>query len=104
MVGPTVQHRSETGAVWSDHVDIRPTILSMVGLGSESSQDGGAIAQLFVPKYLPQQVGNHIDVYSPTRTSTPQAWRSLITQAQALIGDMPSLSQMSTPPPQPVCG
>lgn len=34
----------------------------------------------------------------------PQAWCSLITQAQALIGDMHSLSQMSTPASQPVFG
>jgi hypothetical protein len=63
MVGPTVRHLGETGAVWTDHTDIRPTILSMVGLGSDYEQDGGAVAQLFVPRYLPQQVGNHIDTY-----------------------------------------
>ena len=34
----------------------------------------------------------------------PGAWGGLITQANALIGDMHSLSQMSTPPSQLVCG
>jgi hypothetical protein len=34
----------------------------------------------------------------------PGAWGSLITQADTLIGDMHSLSQMSTPQSQPVCG
>jgi hypothetical protein len=172
MVGPTVKKLGQTGAVWSDHTDIRPTMLSMLGLGSDYQQDGGAVANLFVPKFLPQQVGNHIDTYeamlnaynqlnapvgqfghdseivstnaaessspgdavyqgfdqqladcqaqrSPVAAAMnadlnaamfnnanidPGAWSNLITQAQALIGDMHSLSQMSTPPSQLVCG
>jgi hypothetical protein len=63
MVGPTVKKLGETGVVRSDHTDIRPTMLSMLGLGSDYEQDGGALAQLFVPKFLPQQVGNHIGTY-----------------------------------------
>jgi hypothetical protein len=172
MVGPTVKKLGETGAVWTDHTDIRPTMLSMLGLGSGYEQDGGAAAQFFVPKFLPQQVGNHIDTYeamlnaynqlnapvgqfghdseivstnaaessstgdavyrgfnqqladcqaqrAPVTTAmkadlnaamfnhaniNPGAWGNLILQADALIGDMHALSQMSTPPSQQVCG
>jgi hypothetical protein len=170
MAGPTVAKNGATGSVWTDHTDIRPTMLSMLGLGSDYEQDGGAIAQMFVPKYLPQQVGNHIDTYeamlsaynqlnaavgafghaselvsttaslSPDNSVydgfnaqladcqaqrapvaaamkadlnnamfananiDPMAWNALVTQGNALIADMQSLSQDSTPPAQNVCG
>jgi hypothetical protein len=32
LVGPGVRHTGRTSKVWSDHTDIRPTMLSLVGL------------------------------------------------------------------------
>ena len=44
--GPTVQKLGQTNAIWTDHTDIRPTMLSMLGLSSDYDMDGAAVAQL----------------------------------------------------------
>jgi hypothetical protein len=40
MVGPGVENLGETSSVWSDHPDIQPTILSLVGLQDSYETDG----------------------------------------------------------------
>src|SRR5262249_48043359 len=40
MVGPGVQILGEFGAIFSDHTDIRPTILSLAGLTDDYAHDG----------------------------------------------------------------
>src|SRR5262249_34241819 len=40
FVGPTVLHLGQTNAIWTDHTDTRPTILSILGLNSDYVQDG----------------------------------------------------------------
>ena len=37
------------GSVWSDHTDIRPTMLSILGLQSDYVQDGRALTELMKP-------------------------------------------------------
>jgi hypothetical protein len=40
MVGPGVAHVGIDSATWSDHTDVRPTILALVGLNDDYSRDG----------------------------------------------------------------
>src|SRR4029079_303634 len=40
MVGPGVENLGETSSVWSDHPDIQPTIMSLVGLQDSYETDG----------------------------------------------------------------
>jgi hypothetical protein len=169
MVGPTVAHMGETGALWTDHTDIRPTMLSILGLPSDYEQDGSAVSQFVDPSALPLTVANHEgayqalqDAYSQLNAAVgefghaseivsttaslsssnsvydgfnaqlaacqaartplvntikadlndvvfgdghvvPGQWKKLAAQADALIGDMQSLAQDSTPPAQMVC-
>ena len=46
VVGPTVRSLGETGSIWTDHTDIRPTMLALLGLPTDYEMDGRAIAQL----------------------------------------------------------
>jgi hypothetical protein len=45
LVGPGVRNRGIDDDVWSDHVDIRPTMLSLVGLKDDYQYDGRVLAE-----------------------------------------------------------
>jgi len=40
MVGPGIKHLGQTDEIWSDHADVRPTILSLIGLKDDYASDG----------------------------------------------------------------
>jgi len=46
MVGPGVKHLGATGDVWSDHTDVRPTMLSLLGLQDDYAHDGRALFEV----------------------------------------------------------
>jgi hypothetical protein len=62
-VGPTLRHLGETGAIWTDHTDIRPTILSILGLRSDYVQDGPPEAQIIRHRSLPWGLRRHVRSY-----------------------------------------
>ena len=45
MVGPGVDQTGVDSATWSDHTDIRPTILVLLGLKDDYSHDGRALVE-----------------------------------------------------------
>ncbi len=45
-VGPGVKNLGETGAIWTDHTDARPTLLTLLGLRDDYAWDGAAIAPI----------------------------------------------------------
>jgi hypothetical protein len=45
LAGPGVRNRGITNAVWSDHTDIRPTLLSLVGLQDDYQSQGRVLAE-----------------------------------------------------------
>jgi hypothetical protein len=45
LVGPGVRHLGATGAIWSDHTDIRPTILALTGLHDDYASDGRVLIE-----------------------------------------------------------
>ncbi|MGH9747062.1 MAG: hypothetical protein ACRD59_13250 [Candidatus Acidiferrales bacterium] len=64
MVGPGIQANGVDNSVWSDHVDIRPTMLVLTGLRDDYSDDGRALVEEFSPWALPKGVsrsGDHFD-------------------------------------------
>ena len=63
VVGATVQNLGQTGSVWSDHTDIRPTMLSILGLPSDYVQDGRALTELMNPGSVPSAVFAHLTAY-----------------------------------------
>ena len=50
MVGPGVQQLGVDSNVWSDHTDIRPTMMTLLGLKDDYSHDGRVLAE--VPRQL----------------------------------------------------
>jgi hypothetical protein len=56
MVGPTIRHLGQTNAIWTDHTDIRPTMLAALGLSSDYEQDGATVTELMSPRTLPWSV------------------------------------------------
>jgi len=47
IVGPGVKNLGVHGKVWSDHTDIRPTILALVGLRDDYSHQGRVVSEFF---------------------------------------------------------
>ena len=47
MVGPGVDHLGVDNSVWSDHTDIRPTIMVLTGLQDDYGHDGRALTEVF---------------------------------------------------------
>ena len=53
FAGPGFRQLGQTGSVWSDHTDLRPTMLSSLGLRDDYAHDGRVITDLFDPGALP---------------------------------------------------
>ena len=56
MAGPGVDHLGITSQVWSDHTDIRPTILSLVGLKDSYAPDGRVLGEFLENRGNPNGV------------------------------------------------
>jgi len=54
LVGPGVRRTGQTSKVWSDHTDIRPTMLSLVGLKDRYEQDGRVLQEFLTEDASPQ--------------------------------------------------
>jgi hypothetical protein len=59
MVGPGVRHLGIDPRVWSDHTDIRPTMLTLLGLRDDYQHDGVTLTQLLQPSVLPYSLRVH---------------------------------------------
>jgi hypothetical protein len=51
-VGPGVQHQG-TASPWTDHTDVRPTMLSLLGLADDYRHDGRVTWEILDPSVLP---------------------------------------------------
>jgi len=56
MVGPGVRRQGVERETWSDHTDIRPTILSLTGLLDDYSHDGRVLAEVMRSGSLPSGI------------------------------------------------
>jgi hypothetical protein len=54
LVGPGVQQMGVTNDVWSDHTDIRPTMLVLLGLQDDYAHQGRLLAEVLEERALPQ--------------------------------------------------
>jgi hypothetical protein len=64
MVGPGVQRLGEFGVIFSDHTDIRPTILSLVGLKDDYAHDGRVLFEALDDEAMPHSLRAHWDMLS----------------------------------------
>jgi hypothetical protein len=56
MVGPGVDQAGVDSVTWSDHADIRPTILTLLGLQDDYTHEGRALAEKFSGWAIPRAV------------------------------------------------
>jgi hypothetical protein len=56
MVGPGVDQAGVDSVTWSDHADIRPTILTLLGLQDDYAHEGRALAEKFSGWAIPSAV------------------------------------------------
>ena len=61
VVGPGVRKLGLTDQFFTDHTDIRPTILSLTGLTDDYSHDGQVIFEILKDEALPQALRAHSD-------------------------------------------
>jgi hypothetical protein len=59
MVGPGVRNIGVDNSIWSDHTDIRPTIMMLVGLTDDYSHDGRALFEDLFAWAVPQSLIAH---------------------------------------------
>ena len=59
FVGPGVRTLGETGAVWTDHTDVRPTMFAELGLVDTYQNDGRVILEVLDGNALPQAYNVH---------------------------------------------
>jgi hypothetical protein len=71
-VGPGIAHDGETGAVWTDHTDVRPTLLSILGLHDDYQSDGAVVAQLLTPQATPRTIRENEGAYDVVEAALKQ--------------------------------
>ena len=63
LAGPGVQNKGVTNSVWSDHTDIRPTLLGLLGLRDDYQSQGRALAEDLQRWALPEGVSESGDEF-----------------------------------------
>ena len=63
LVGPGVLKQGIDSTTWSDHTDIRATVLALTGLGDDYSHDGRVLAEDLKAAALPLSVRTHLGVF-----------------------------------------
>ncbi len=56
IVGPGVRNLGVNGSIWSDHTDVRPTIMELLGLHDDYVHDGRVLFELLTNAALPPAV------------------------------------------------
>jgi hypothetical protein len=59
LAGPGVRRLGETSSVWTDHTDVRPTMLTLLGLRDSYESDGRAILEVLDPAAGPATLQAH---------------------------------------------
>jgi hypothetical protein len=59
MVGPGVRQAGGAGILFSDHTDVRPTVLALTGIQDDYATDGRVLFEALDPSALPQSFSDH---------------------------------------------
>jgi hypothetical protein len=60
VVGPGVQPNPNGADVFTDHTDLRPTLLSLLGLEDDYDHDGRAIFEIMTRGAIPHEIREHL--------------------------------------------
>jgi hypothetical protein len=69
MVGPGVQNAGVTGAVWSDHTDVRPTMLLLANLKDDYAHDGRILHEVLSSNRLPSVIASQAPLFQSLVTN-----------------------------------
>ena len=58
-VGPGIEKKNETDDVWTDHTDIRPTMLALLGLKDDYVSDGRVVTEFLKGDAAPKSLKAH---------------------------------------------
>ena len=58
-VGPGVRHLGQYGGVWTDHTDVRPTMLALLGLKDDYVHDGRVVIEALKAGAIPHRLAEH---------------------------------------------
>jgi hypothetical protein len=72
-VGPGVEKKRETDTVWSDHTDVRPTFLALLGLEDSYVSDGRVLTEFLNQDAVPHSLRKH----HPRVEDLGQAWKAI---------------------------
>jgi arylsulfatase A-like enzyme len=64
IVGPGVQEKGRFGDIFTDHTDIRPTILSLAHLKDDYAHDGRVVFEILKETALPDSLRDHRETLS----------------------------------------
>jgi arylsulfatase A-like enzyme len=95
MVGPGVQRLGRHDAVFSDHADVRPTMLALLGLKDSYVHDGRVVAEWMDRTALPSGIRQHRDnfvelasVYKQLNAPLGQLGRASLVYANRSVTDV----------------
>ena len=63
MAGPGIEKVGVTGAIFSDHTDIRPTMMSLVGLTDDYTHDGRVLIEVMTDGAVPATLRQHRETF-----------------------------------------
>ncbi len=72
LAGPGVRHLGVAHGVWSDHTDIRPTMLALLGLRDPYTHDGRVLSEFLRDDALPRPVRGDLHAYQRLATAYKQ--------------------------------
>jgi hypothetical protein len=95
LVGPGVTPRGINGNIWSDHTDVRPTLLVLSGLTDDYSHEGRALVEALSSSVLPSAVRQSGSAFTMLANAYkrinaplgPVGLGSLRASTKALVGD-----------------
>jgi hypothetical protein len=79
MVGPGIANNGVNATTWTDHTNLRPTIMALTGLKDDYTQDGVVLTQAMTQAAIPSPLSS--------QTSTAQSLGQLYEQLNAPFGD-----------------
>ena len=64
LVGPGVQHQGRNDGLWLDHTDVRPTMLTVLGLKDDYLHDGRVLTEVLPHSSLPSRLAPVVPLFN----------------------------------------
>jgi hypothetical protein len=104
ITGPGVRRLGVTDRVWSDHTDVRPTLLALLGLTDDYRSDGRALWEFVEPSALPVGLRGHRSSLNQLGEAYKQlnacvgefGTNTLVASTNAIVSDTPGDARFRT--------